>query len=114
MADEKHPALRGVEERERVAREQVDAYYKQDAANRPTPSQAESDAARVGQPAEQLEPDGSPPEAETVERILTARSPNNQPYDTRALEAGEPSAEQPRRGPGRPARAEPPKAEEKK
>jgi hypothetical protein len=28
MADEKHPALRGVEERERVTREQVDAYYK--------------------------------------------------------------------------------------
>jgi hypothetical protein len=114
MADEKHPALRGVEERERVAREQVDLYYKQDAQNRPTPSQAENDAAKVGQPAEQLEPDGSPPEAETVDRILTARSPNNQPYDTRALEAGEPGAEQPRRGPGRPAKAEAARGDEKK
>lgn len=112
MADEKHPALRGVEDRERVTREQVDAYYAQDAQNRPTPTQAEVDAAKVGQAPDELEPDGSPPEAETVHRILTARSPNNQPYDTRALEAGgeqpEAGAEHPRRGPGRPPKSKEP------
>lgn len=96
-------AAEGVAHRERVKNEQVDEYYKRDAENRPTPTQAENDLAKVGNPPQELEPHGAESDEEGVRRVLESRIPANNPYNVRDLSA----QEQPRRGPGRPPARKP-------
>lgn len=88
--------------REEAKRKSVDEYYARSDEAKPTPSQSESDRAKLGLPVE-LEHDGSEPEEVVQRRVLESRLPGANPYDTRHLT----TQEQPRRGPGRPPARKP-------
>ena len=108
MARNDNPALAAVEHRNRVKDEQVADYYARLDGLQPTPTQAENDRAKVGhQTVDDLddkEDDGSEWQDEGTTRVLTAKLPGNNPYETRDLEAGLSDAA-PRRGRGRPRAA---------
>lgn len=91
MAKDQHPAQAGVDHRRKAMEDQNAEYYRREAAARPTPSQAENDAAKVGMPVE-LEPDGSDPEHVTVRRVMESRIPGANPYDTRSMDAQRPAS----------------------
>lgn len=106
MAKEEHPAQKGVDDRRKVMEQQNDEYYTRSAASKPTPTQAENDAAKVGMPVEP-EPDGSEPDHVAVRRTMESRMPGGSPYDTRSMEAHRPAPQ-----PQRPAPAPAPKKPE--
>jgi coenzyme F420-reducing hydrogenase gamma subunit len=94
MAKNEHPAQAGMDHRAQVMKEQNTAYYKRSEAARPTPTQEEADRATLGIPVD-LEPDGSPPEEESVRKVMESRIPGNNPYDTRSMDAPKPAASAP-------------------
>lgn len=108
-------AAKGVDDR-LAARDAMNADYMERMAQcKPTPTQRECDLFRVGAMTidDEKEDDGSEWEIDHQRRILSARLPGENPYDTRQLTAdnngeyGEPaSGEPPRRGPGRPRKSE--------
>jgi hypothetical protein len=99
MAD-KDPREQEIAHREKAKQDSVNEYYARSEAAKPTPTQEETDRAKLGLPVE-LEQDGSDPEEVTQRRVLESRIPGANPYDTRSLSAeGEA-----RRGPGRPPKA---------
>jgi hypothetical protein len=92
-----------VDHRESVKQQQVDEFYAREAAAQPTPTQRENDLAKVGAlDIDNKEDDGSEWQSDFDQRVMTARLSANNPYDTRAIEAGEESSgsseEAPRRG----------------
>jgi transposase len=91
--------------REEAKRKSVDEYYARSEAAKPTPTPEEADRAKLGLPIDEPQHDGSEPEEVVQRRVLESRLPGGNPYDTRAVTAGE--AEQPRRGPGRPPSRKP-------
>lgn len=101
-----HPAARAikaVEARAAAKEEQVADYYARQEGLQPTPTQAENDRAKVGamtlDELDNKEDDGSEWEEDGVRRVMEARLPGNNPYDTRAIDAGtDGAAAAPRRG----------------
>lgn len=89
------------------ARDQVNEEAERlSSAVKPTPTQRECDLMRLGVAVDEKEPSGAPPDAEHQRRVMEARLPGNNPYETRGGGGG--TAEQPKRGPGRPRKEEPP------
>lgn len=81
-----NPAAQGVAERRQTMEEQNAEYYARVEAMRPTPTQEENDLARVGAlDIDNKQHDGSEPDHVTVNRMMTSRFPDNQPYQNRAL-----------------------------
>jgi hypothetical protein len=108
----KETMTQGVDERLAVRDQIVADYYERSAAAKPTPTQRECDLIRTGAMTvdDEKEDDGSGPEGDHVRRILEAKVPGNNPYETR-MENGtvEGQEGQPvRRGPGRPRKTETP------
>lgn len=82
-----------------ATRERLNSEYFSATDNvKPSPTQRECDLLKLGIPLDEREPSGAEPEHEWHQRIMEARLPHNNPYETRALGEGE----QPRRGRGRP------------
>lgn len=91
------------------ARDQLNAeYFERSEGVKPSPTQRECDLLKLGVPLDEREPSGAEPEHEAVRRVMEARLPHNNPYESRAIGAGESSGDRavPRRGPGRPRRSE--------
>lgn len=83
-------AKAAVDARTKAKDEQVAEYYEREANIKPTPTQAENDAAKVGAlDVDEKEDDGSEWDDEHQRRVMEGRLPGGSPYDTRALEAGE-------------------------
>jgi len=91
MAKDAHPAQAGLDHREKVKNEQVADYYARSEAAKPTPTPEEIDRAKLGMPVDEKEPDGSPPEHETVRRVMESRIPGANPYDVRDMSAPRPA-----------------------
>ena len=82
-----------VDHRESVKQQQVDEFYAREASAQPTPTQRENDLAKVGAlNIDEKEDDGSEWQSDFDQRVMTARLSANNPYDTRAIEAGEESS----------------------
>src|SRR5215207_1188682 len=100
-------ATEGVEHRRRVQQEQVADFYARMEGLQPTPTQEENDRAKVGalslEELDNKEDDGSEWQDEGTRRVLEAKLPGNNPYETRDVDAG--GGDAPRRR-GRPARSE--------
>jgi len=104
--DNEHPALRGVDAREAAKNTQVEEYYAAQEGLQPTPTQRENDLAKVGaHDLDNKEDDGSEWEDDAHTRVMTARLPQNNPYDTRQIDASaEREGSAPRRA-GRPKKS---------
>jgi len=76
----------------------VGEYFSATENVKPSPTQRECDLLKLGIPLDEREPSGAEPEDEFQARVMEARLGHNNPYETRAVGAGE----QPRRGRGRP------------
>lgn len=99
-----HPAVKGVDQRLSAKDQSVKEYYERQENLQPTPTQRENDLARVGAlDIDDKEDDGSEWEDEAHQRVMTAKLPGNNPYDTRDLAA--PEAGRARRGGRRAATA---------
>lgn len=86
MAKTEHPAIAGVNARQKAKEEQNADFYKREASLQPTPTQAENDLARVGAlDVDKKEDDGSEWETDAQRRVMEGKIDN--PYDTRSLEA---------------------------
>ena|SRR5215207_3211465 len=94
-------ATEGVEHRRRVQQEQVADFYARQEGLQPTPTQEENDRAKVGamtlEELDNKEDDGSEWQDEGTARVMTAKLPGNNPYETRDIDAGG-EASVPRRG----------------
>lgn len=97
MPKQSNPQADAVAHRAKVAADQVREFYDREANQKPTPTQLENDMAAVGAPVAELEDHGAEPEEVGVQRVLDARNPANNPYNTRELDAGRaPSPQVPR------------------
>ena|SRR5215207_1937193 len=106
MAKNDDPRASEVRARLDARNKSVEEYYASLEGLQPTPTQEENDLAKVGlldSDAEKQD-DGSEWQDDHTRRIMSARIPGENPYDTRALEAGSASAEGQQRRRGRPAR----------
>jgi len=101
-------AAEGVEQRRRAQQEQVADFYARQDGLQPTPTQDENDRAKVGAMSlddlDNKEDDGSEWQDEGTTRVMTARLPGNNPYETRDIDSGE--NVEPRRARGRPRKTE--------
>jgi hypothetical protein len=96
MAKKDDPAVKGVDAREQAKSDSVADYYARQEGLQPTPTQRENDLAKVGAlDIDDKEDDGSEWEDEAQARVMAARLPANNPYDTRELSA---APERPARG----------------
>ena len=106
MAKSDDPRVDEVRARMAARDKSVEDFYAQQEGLRPTPTQEENDLAKVGAmtPDDPKEDDGSDWEIDHQRKIMEARVPGNNPYDTRAFESGPEGADAPRRG--RPRKSE--------
>ena len=102
MATRNEALKKSVSERAKVKDAAVKEAMKRMDSSQPTPTQEENDLAKVGAlDLDAKEPDGSGPEAEQQRKVMEARLPGNNPYETRDMdqrsrEQGQP-ARQPRK-----------------
>lgn len=93
MARDDNPAVRDVEARAKAKEDQVADYYARQEGLQPTPTQAEIDRAKVGamsvEELDSKEDDGSEWETDGVRRVMEAKLPGNNPYETRAVDSGD-------------------------
>src|SRR5215211_3038560 len=98
MAKDDNLALKAHEARRKAKEDSVADFYARQENLQPKPTQEENDLAKLGQLAndDEKEDDGSEWQEDADARVMTARLPSGNPYQTRELnpETGEP---QPRR-----------------
>lgn len=85
-----NPQVEGVRARAAARDASVEDFYARQEGLQPTPTQEENDLAKVGAldiDAEKVD-DGSDYEEEHVRRIMEARIPGNNPYETREFQPG--------------------------
>src|SRR5215207_1745590 len=85
-------AAEGVQRRAEAKQASVDDYYARQEGLQPTPTQEENDRAKVGamtlEELDNKEDDGSEWQDEGTRRVMEAKLPGNNPYETRELDAG--------------------------
>lgn len=85
QAAAKKQAAKDVDDRAKVAAAGNKEAMRLQNESQPTPTQRENDLAKVGAlDHDDKEPDGSEPEGHAIRRVMEARIPGNNPYETRA------------------------------
>jgi hypothetical protein len=101
-ADKQRVLEESAQAKEQLVREQAERHERA----RPTPTQAELDAAALGIVVDEKEDDGGEDEAEVLQRQMQARVGQPMGYQTRSADAGKPAPKAPPPPPPQPRREE--------